>query len=347
MFQYLIVIEPLGLLYGSAGRFLSPENLVGRSGISFPPSAATLSGLFATAFSDAIQSDAMQALQLTGPFWGKSSNPQNFYVPTPLNCLVTLNPSPKGKKLRTGRITGQIGWNPDGNQWHNAQGKAERGTWVAIDDWCKLSHAATTVTVYDKPWTYLPHLHPRLKLDERKVDTDDAARGSLFLENAVQMHPDTHLIYLSNVKLPDGWYRFGGEGHMVNIRSIDLAADTQMLLSQAVGKQFALITPAVWGSNRLSYREPMQNKGDRVAPVWANVTLLTDRPAPFRYRLGGEKGKTKRLSRGRYAVPAGSVYVLPEPLPSWKDWDEAWFPMEAYSYKRWGCGLALPLPQAA
>jgi CRISPR-associated protein Cmr3 len=60
-----------------------------------------------------------------------------------------------------------------------------------------------------------------------------------------------------------------------------------------------------------------------------------------------KKGKTKRLSRGRYAVPAGSVYVLPEPLPAWEDWDEAWFPMEAYSYKRWGCGFALPLPQAA
>lgn len=37
MFQYLILIQPLGFLYGSAGRFLSPENLVGRSGTSFPP----------------------------------------------------------------------------------------------------------------------------------------------------------------------------------------------------------------------------------------------------------------------------------------------------------------------
>jgi CRISPR-associated protein Cmr3 len=37
MFKYLISIEPLGLLYGSAGGFLSPESLVGRSGESFPP----------------------------------------------------------------------------------------------------------------------------------------------------------------------------------------------------------------------------------------------------------------------------------------------------------------------
>ncbi|NJR66897.1 MAG: CRISPR-associated protein Cmr3, partial [Leptolyngbyaceae cyanobacterium CRU_2_3] len=55
MFRYLIAIEPLGLLYGSAGKFLSPENLVGRSGNSFPPSAATLSGLFAAAQIDGIR----------------------------------------------------------------------------------------------------------------------------------------------------------------------------------------------------------------------------------------------------------------------------------------------------
>jgi len=45
MFKYLISISPLGLMYGSAGAFLSPENLVGRSGAKFPPDAATLSGL--------------------------------------------------------------------------------------------------------------------------------------------------------------------------------------------------------------------------------------------------------------------------------------------------------------
>jgi CRISPR-associated protein Cmr3 len=67
-FEYLIVIEPLGLLYGSAGRFLSPENLVGRSGTSFPPSAATLSGLYAATSS----STELESLQLAGPFWAKS-----------------------------------------------------------------------------------------------------------------------------------------------------------------------------------------------------------------------------------------------------------------------------------
>ncbi|UBF29631.1 type III-B CRISPR module-associated protein Cmr3 [Kovacikia minuta CCNUW1] len=329
MFQYLIVIEPLGLLYGSAGRFLSPENLVGRSGISFPPSAATLSGLFAATYS----SEDLQSLQLAGPFWGKGEDVQNFYVPTPFNCLV-----------EAGTVKYQLSWNSE--KWLTQTGEApigkfERHTWIPIHSWQRPQQA------FSVPWKYLPHLHPRLKLDERKVNTTDAAMGSLFLENAVQMHPDAYLIYLSNVKLPDGWYRFGGEGHMVNVRSIDLAPKTQELLNQPVGKQFALITPAVWGSNRLSYREPMQNQGDRVAPLWENAALLTERPTPFRYRLGGEQGKTKRLSRGRYAVPAGSVYVLPKPLPSWEAWDEAWFPIEAYSYKRWGCGLALPLPQAA
>jgi CRISPR-associated protein Cmr3 len=83
-FFYLVTIEPLGLLYGSAGRFLSPENLVGRSGSSFPPSAATLSGIFAAS----LPLKDIWSLQLAGPFWAWNRNPQNFYVPTPLNCLV-------------------------------------------------------------------------------------------------------------------------------------------------------------------------------------------------------------------------------------------------------------------
>ncbi|WP_321572285.1 hypothetical protein [Calothrix sp. PCC 6303] len=45
MFKYLISIHPLGFMYGCSGEFLSPENLVGRSGRKFPPEAATLSGL--------------------------------------------------------------------------------------------------------------------------------------------------------------------------------------------------------------------------------------------------------------------------------------------------------------
>jgi CRISPR-associated protein Cmr3 len=38
-FTHLLQITPLGLLYGSAGGFLSPENLVGRSGNKFPPNS--------------------------------------------------------------------------------------------------------------------------------------------------------------------------------------------------------------------------------------------------------------------------------------------------------------------
>ena len=67
--QHLIVIRPLGLLYGSAGKFLSPENLVGRSGISFPPSAATVSGIFAHQLND--EPDKLNNLQLAGTFLGK------------------------------------------------------------------------------------------------------------------------------------------------------------------------------------------------------------------------------------------------------------------------------------
>lgn len=347
MFNYLIVIEPLGLLYGSAGRFLSPENLVGRSGTSFPPSTATLSGIFAASYDSA----DLQSLYLAGPFWSKTSQPQNFYVPTPFSCWSNLNSTHQKGKFRTGKITNQLRWHPDSQEWRNLQnkqpsGKSDRATWVALNDWQKLSDGAVDIPIYADPWEFLPHLHPRLKMDERKVATNDN-QGSLFLENAVQLHPETCLVYLSNIAISEGWYRFGGEGHMVNLRCLDLANATQALLNRSITTEFALITPAVWGSTRFSYREPMQHQGDGSQKLW-EAKILTDRPTPFRYRLGGDKHQPKRLSRGRYTVPAGSVYVLQNSINQpWHDWSEAWFPFEAYSFKRWGCGLALPLSVTA
>lgn len=289
MFQYLITLEPLGLLYGSAGRFLSPENLVGRSGIHFPPDA-----------------------------------------PTPLNYLV-----------KDGAIVAQLTYDPESSQWQTNSGTAPVGkfeshTWMPIKNWQHPQQVAAS------PWEFLPHLHPRLEHDQRQVAVE-SDRGSLFLENAVQMQPEICLVYLSNIALPEGWYRFGGEGHMVDLKCLPLAETTQTLLQQPLEKSFALITPAVWGSNRLSWREPLTHQDQSWEPAWSIDTLLCDRPVPFRYRLGG-KGKTKRLSRGRYAVPAGSVYVLHSALAQpWQSWPDAWFPQEGYSFKRWGCGLALPL----
>ena len=361
MLQYLIIIEPLGLLYGSAGRFLSPENLVGRSGTSFPPSTAAVSGLFAAKYGEAWMK--RNDFYIAGAFWAKSEQPQNFYVPTPKNYLI------KGEKIQH-----KLAWNVAEKCWLDAEGespsdKFESGTWLSIQHWKPPENAekASVEKVEKAPWKFLPHLHPRLKEDERRVD-EDRDRGSLFVENSVQLDPDACLIYLSSHKLEPGWYRFGGEGHMVNVRCKPIAPSTQALLNQPVGKHFALITHAVWGSNRLSYREPQYLcKGDvqRHQPDiddqayddahkitgWSREALLTDRAVPFRYRLGNaenhQPNQPKLLSRGRYAVPAGSVYVLKESLESWQDWDLSWFPKEGVSLKRWGCGLALPLPDTS
>ncbi|KAM3098293.1 type III-B CRISPR module-associated Cmr3 family protein [Phormidesmis sp. 146-35] len=367
MFNYLIQIEPLGLLYGSAGRFLSPENLVGRSGSHFPPSAAVVSGLFAAAYDG---NTAIQDLQLAGPFWAKSDNPQNFHVPMPLNFHTHTPPHQPQKPLQPGHITAHLKW--DGEQWHTDKepgGKAQSGGWVAIDNWQSLaepmnadqiSHLKDKLTVYADPWKFLPHLHPRLRDNERRVVDSADDQGSLFLENSVQMHPETCLIYLSNLAIEPGWYRFGGEGHMVEVTCHDLSQSTHDLFKQAVGRCFALITPAIWGSNRLSYREPIPQNHQRSlgqsvenTTVWSVKTMLTDRPTPFRYRLGNridehkndihQPHQPKLLSRGRYAVSAGTVYVLEEPLESWEEWSIDWFPKEGPSLKRWGCGLALPL----
>ncbi|MEC4814154.1 MAG: CRISPR-associated protein Cmr3 [Scytonema sp. PMC 1069.18] len=361
-FEYIIIIEPLGLLYGSAGKFLSPENLVGRSGSYFPPSAATLSGLFAAAYNDT----DIQDLLLAGPFWGKADEltpeTQNFYVPTPRNYLI-----------KDGEIKHILTWK--NNLWRDENNQApndkyESNTWLAINQWNKPNE------VKKAPWKFLPHLHPRLELDERRVftkkDNQDAPEGSLFLENSVQMEPGICLVYLSNTKLEPGWYRFGGEGHMVDVRCEKMSPFLAEIFQAKVGKSFALITPAVWGSNRLSYREPIHlHKGDskkypqenpesNAQKVWTVEALLTERPIPFRYRLGNHhnhqsqdeqhKKPPKLLSRGRYAVPGGTVYIVKELKgltdTSWQYWHEKWFPKEGPSFKRWGCGLALPLPNA-
>lgn len=359
-FKYLILIEPLGFLYGSAGRFLSPENLVGRSGSSFPPSAATVSGIFAAN----LGKNDLQNLYLAGPFWGKTEevkSQQNFYVPTPLTYLI-----------KNGELRHKLSWDVEKEGWFDEKGKApndkfEKGTWIALADW------ENPKKVEKSPWKFSPHLHPRLEQNERRVvrqqNTDDEEQqGSLFLENAVQMPQDTCLVYLSNQQLEPGWYRFGGEGHLVEISCIELNAKNIEWLNKPIEKQFALITPAVWGSNRLSYRHPIElQKGDaendkREDPesddknVWSVETLYTGRPIPFRYRLGnhGEPknqedkntppNQPKLLSRGRYAVPAGTVYVLEKGISQpWFKWEESWFPKEGPSLKRWGCGLALPL----
>jgi CRISPR-associated protein Cmr3 len=343
-FTHLLQITPLGLLYGSAGGFLSPENLVGRSGNKFPPSSATVSGLYAQVHSNPEQTEGktwlLPDLCLAGPFWAKQHNLQNFYVPTPLIYSVEQNTTKIKYKLSLKSLRSEsqsAHWQSDPidpNQSKQTQPeKFKTDTWLAISDWNEVT---AQTEVYSSPWKYLPHLHPRLQEEQRHTK-----EGDLFLENAVQVDPDVSLIYLTNEVLPDGWYRFGGEGHLVDIKCCQLTDQKIIeLLNDKVRKTFALITPAVWGSNRFSYRFP-QLPGSNpsvIHPNWEYDALITERPQTFRYRLGG------KLSRGRYAMPAGSVYVLKKALKKpWHDWPENWFPTEAYSFKRWGCGLALPL----
>jgi CRISPR-associated protein Cmr3 len=346
-FRYLITLEPLGLLYGSAGAFLSPENLVGRSGAKFPPSAVTLAGLFAAAFAE--QGGNIQSLRVAGPFWSFTNDIQNFCVPTPFHLITQLEPEPDSEyAVKKGIISEVLTWHPKATDnpydcWKSAQehkadtktkpksSKSTKDTWLPINQW------QTPTTVYDKPWKFLPHLHPRLQADQRHVVEAQSGEGSLFLENSVQMVPDTCLTYLSNAEIEPGWYRFGGEGHLVSVTIHPLSEKTQALLNTPLGYTFALITPALWGTNRRSLRYP---------EAWNKhlQTILTERPNPFRYRLGGkDRENPRRLSRGRYAVPAGTVYVTTKQQPCWYEWQSEIFPKEGYPMNTWGSGLALPL----
>lgn len=374
MFEYLVLIDPLGLLYASSGPFLSPENLVGQASQDFPPNSTTFAGLMAAYLSEQYKGEtdkttlikSLEELFVAGPFWtfkthkNQKLTAPSFCVPTPFCYLSELTESKQsnGLSIPTGtivRLHFQESADEDEGKWLPKNGKAPDGkyesqTWIPIHEW------ENPQRVFGNPWINIPHLHPRLREDERRVMVEEE-RGSLFLENAIQLNPNVCLAYLSNTHIEEGWYRFGGEGHMVNLTCIPLDQKIKTLLSKPLGKSFATITRGVWGSNRLSRRYPQQ--WDELG---GKVHVWTERAKSHRFRLGGAENQVKRLSRGRYAVPAGTIYKLPKEINAWQEWHSfdhsqdkekkaidpeqlktTWFPIEGYSYKHWGCGLALPI----
>jgi CRISPR-associated protein Cmr3 len=333
-YKYIIIIRPLGFLYGSAGAFLSPENLVGRSGEKFPPSAAVLSGLFCSTkltdknftTEDKNYEEFTKKLHTAGPFWAKSGYEQNFYVPIPWHRIIAGD---KEKYRDEWVLDKNRNWQRQ-RQYKQDEDKLEPAfTWQTITSWNKTKLDCDT-----HPWDYVSFLHPHMEDHERHSKQKDG----LFLESAVQMPEDTCLIYLSSHKLNNGWYRFGGENHIVEIECQDIKKKEVLeLFDQKIEQSFALISPAVWGSTRLSYRFPQHPDLASYFPK-NNTKLLTDKAIPYRYNSGG------RLGRGLYAVPAGSVYVLPKPLnKSWNEFHEDWFPNQGYSLQKIGSGLCLPV----
>lgn len=349
-------------MYGSAGGFLSPENLVGRSNTKFPPDAATVAGLLLNANREQQFIDPQQLkrdLVVAGPFWANRDQPTRFYVPIPWYRVVGDKESDEWELVPKPRATQEP--EPSNGQWLLNQYQWQRQnkavdpaySWQSIDAWNKPMDELREA-IAEVPWKYTPFLHPKMKPTERHVVDQDG----LFLENAVQLKEDACLVYLTNIAHSDlepfvGWYRLGGEGHLVEIGSHQLAATHKInrLLGQKIHHAFALITPGVWGSNKLSYRYPQASSFPN-----RDLKLLTDKAIPYRYRVGqsqqeqGYRGdrynpkSTGRLSRGRYAVPAGSVYVFREPLGiSWWDFPEEWFPKEGFPLKHLGCGLCLPI----
>ena len=347
-FHYMITLEPLGLLYASSGRFLSAENLVGQAGEHFPPDSPAVAGLLASHLSRSEVRD----LHTAGPFW---VDDLDLYLPAPLNLLQERAAGSAASR----RVSERLVWttNEDDSTaagWTPASGKKPpakpiKGGWLALSKWQSQGEPGTPV--HANPWQSVPHLHPRLCDEERISAQDDA----LFLELAVTLKPGVSLAYLSSHAIPAGRYRFGGEGHLVELCSKEIPKVLLNLLKVPLtGRSFALITPGLWGGSRLSQREPLEQPTNPALPSlqpWhlhggRGPAILTDRPRPWRHRLGAGMDGKARLSRGRWAVPSGSCYHIPPgiELPPWTDWPERWFPKEGFSFKQLGTGLALPLP---
>lgn len=349
-FTTLISLEPLGLLYGSSGRFLSAENLTGRAGQHFPPDSPALAGLVAGMLSP----QDRQALVTAGPFWidllemNALGQEPDLRLPAPLRLLQdpeVISQGPRHQRRVVATLAASAdGWLPDGSRQPPA--KPEQGGWIRLSQWENQDDADLMLEL--DPWKVVPHLHPRLQDEQRCSAQEDA----LFLELGIALEPAVALAYLSSHAVPEGRYRFGGEGHLVELRCHPLPAAIRQRLEQPVGECFALITPGVWGSSRLSTREPLDTSRKPACFPWQfhgeKPCLLTDRPRPWRHRLGtgGKEGARRRLSRGRWAVPAGSCYALPGSagLPPWPGWPDGWFPRDGLSFRHFGTALALSLP---
>ncbi|XPM55578.2 MAG: CRISPR-associated protein [Leptolyngbya sp. IPPAS B-1204] len=348
MFKFLIIVRPLGLLYGSAGAFLSPENLVGRSGSKFPPDAATLSGLILSTNREQTFTDHQELkmnLTVAGAFWARDEDfqhgNQDFYVPIPRSLIIAKDKTDQ--------------WEIQNGKWHRPKKDEDIEAayhWQTISTWGKPVEFIRKQGVSEVPWKFVPMLHPTLDSHQRRVriPKDDTDKGSLFLENAVQMQEGSFLVYLSTHVMPDGWYRFGGENHLVEITSQSISSDILNILNKRIERQFALISPAVWGTNSLSCRYPKDVSFSNRRPE-----MLTDRPIPFRHRMvkNNRNQRTNTLSVGRYAVPAGTVYIVKHPLNmTWWDFPPGWFPQSNENLpidqrplplKHLGCGLCLPI----
>ena len=354
-FQHMILLEPLGLLYGASGRLLSPSALTGRASEHFPPDSPALAGLL-TSMLDAKEVRSAQGFSLlntAGPFCHDPE--QGLMLPAPFTLLQEQEDDGSrfsGRRLVWTEGDGRFipdGWQPADHD--EPPRKAPSGGWVALSDWGKVGKEME-ITIYNNPWRAVSHLHPRLKDDERV----SAGDGALFLEYGISLKPGACLAYLSSHTIPDGVYRFGGEGHLVQLRSQGIPEQLQHLLKHPLTAPFTLITPGLWGGPRLSRREPILSRHRGGMFPWHRngrpPGILTEKARPWRHRLGAGRtdaapagiASKRRLSRGRWAVPAGTCYYLAgEALPPWSQWPEDWFPKEGFSFKQLGTALALPL----
>lgn len=336
-FQHLISLEPLGLLYGSSGRFLSAENLTGQAGEHFPPDSPAFSGLI----SAQLPRTQVRNLHTAGPFWCRLDEPElDLRLPAPLTLLQN----------QQGQVQARLCWQTDAAAWQpdtHCDAKPQTGGWVRLSQWGQWQQPE--LRIERNPWQAMPHLHPRLQ-DDQRVSAQESA---LFLELAIALEPQVALAYLSSEAVPDGCYRFGGEGHLVQLRCHPIPERLQRLIACEGGYSaetpIALITPGVWGSRKLSQREPLDTSRPPASQPWHHHQqgpgILTDRPRPWRFRLGSGSAGSRRLSRGRWCMPAGSCYALPPGLhlPGWSAWPESWFPSEGFSFRHFGTALALPL----
>ena len=169
------------------------------------------------------------------------------------------------------------------------------------------------------PWTAVPHLHPRLEDDQRISAQEEA----LFLELAMALEPGVALAYLSSVALTEGRYRFGGRGIWWSCAAIQSRR----------GCWICCRPPGIWPGAALGADHPggvglaqaVDARTPRCRRTPANHPwrvnqqgpgILTDRPRPWRFRLGSGAVTGPTVVSPAVAGPASRQLLRPAARPA-------------------------------
>jgi CRISPR-associated protein Cmr3 len=290
------------------------------------PGPTTIAGAVGRALGKDLKQIRENPYEVRGPVLArKDKGKQEWepYFPVPADLVVTEGQSPRVFRLRAGSAAGRTDMDESGSggsgplRWLAPPAAAERaGPLKPLRGWIPGRVLAEYLADrFPAPGgTELPHLrlaeplHPEARVG---LARDGRSVRAGFLYRATHLRPEDGWAFLAEVTIGGGELRqvvnpvpFGGRGRLADVEPaatrwprVDLAAAGQRVLVY-------LATPAIWPGG---WRLPVPG-GARL------VAAATGEPEPAATVTPGAGWADSRALR--WAVPAGSVYLLEFADPS-------------------------------